>query len=101
MYFKKYISLGVICLYSFFFIQKHGYVSYIPIVLDRKLVNIPVKRKPITFFLINDQDLSDNQLDKRAISFLTRYTCKLDIKRKINVFCLKDYKEKSVTMSDL
>lgn len=85
-------------LYSFFYVYTIHNI-YIPVVLNRKLMYIPVKRERLKFYLIEDGKISD--LDKGAISFLNAYSCKLNKNDGVSIFHLRDNIEKLITMSEL
>lgn len=94
---RQYIRLLIIWLYSVFFVHYQYNIYYVPIILDRRLVYIPAKRRRSKFHTISEL----TELDKRAILFLNHFECKIDKHLQIRVFNLIDNEEKSILMSEI
>jgi hypothetical protein len=85
--------------YSIVAFQKINGIYYIPIFFDKKLLYIPIVHKKCRFWCVDAPVLSD--YDKRALFFITNFSCKLNIETSITVFDMIDHEEKKMLISEL
>jgi hypothetical protein len=97
--YRRLFKLSVIFFYSIFFIHFDKNTYYVPIIVNRRLMYIPFKRKRSEYYIVNPKKISDR--DQKGLLFLNQFVCKIDKQIIIEIFHLKDNKEKSVLMSEL
>ena len=80
--------------YSFFTSKD---TIYIPVLLERTLFYIPIKKRNSRFFLLD----SLSEYDNRAVAFLNNFTCKIDESTGVKIFDFMEFREKIVPLSDI